>query len=146
MNAKRPPPPKQMHYRIGDIAQLLGLTADTLRYYEKIGLLPHVSRNNSGLRSYTERDVSRLRFIQRAQKMSFSLTEIGMLLAMRDNPQRARDDVRKLTAAKLQQVEVHLDDLTLLRNELLLLLSLCQGAKNGCPIIETIGQEPDAKG
>ena len=127
-----------MHYRIGDIAQLLGLTADTLRYYEKMGLLPRVGRNSAGLREYSERDVSRLRFIQRAQKMSFSLAEIAYLLAMRENPQQARDDVRTLTAAKLDEVEARLKELTLLRNEMRLLLNLCRGAKDGCPIIEKI--------
>ena len=127
-----------MHYRIGDIAQLLGLTADTLRYYEKIGLLPRVGRNSAGLREYNERDVSRLRFIQRAQKMSFSLAEIAYLLAMRENPQQARDEVRTLTAVKLDEVEARLKDLTLLRNEMRLLLNLCRGAKEGCPIIEKI--------
>ena len=127
-----------MHYRIGDIAQLLGLTADTLRYYEKIGLLPRVGRNSAGLREYSERDVSRLRFIQRAQKMSFSLAEIAYLLAMRENPQQARDEVRTLTAVKLDEVEARLKDLTLLRNEMRLLLNLCRGAKEGCPIIEKI--------
>ena len=138
MNAKRSSPPNQMHYRIGDIAQLLGLTADTLRYYEKIGLLPRVGRNSAGLREYAERDVSRLRFIQRAQKMSFSLAEIAYLLAMRENPQQARDEVRTLTTIKLDEVEARLKDLTLLRNEMRLLLNLCRGAKEGCPIIETI--------
>jgi len=138
MNAKRAPPPTQMHYRIGDIAELLGLTADTLRYYEKIGLLPPVARNSAGLREYSERDVSRLRFIQRAQKMSFSLAEIAYLLAMRENPQQARDEVRTLTAVKLDEVEARLKELTLLRNEMRLLLNLCRGAKDGCPIIETI--------
>ena len=138
MNAKRSPPLKQMHYRIGDITQLLGLTADTLRYYEKIGLLPRVGRNSAGLREYSESDVSRLRFIQRAQKMSFSLAEIAYLLAMRENPQQARDEVRALTAVKLDEVAARLKDLTLLRNEMRLLLNLCRGAKEGCPIIETI--------
>lgn len=131
---------------IGDIGHVLGLSADTLRYYEKIGLLPGVSRSASGIRRYGERDLSRLRFIQRAQKMGFTLAEIGMLLTMRDNPQRARAGVRKLTAAKLDETESRLKEITLLRNELQLLLNLCRGAKTGCPIIETIDQEPRPKG
>lgn len=126
---------------IGDISRLLGVSADTLRYYEKIGLLPRVSRSASGIRRYGERDVSRLRFIQRAQKMGFSLAEIAQLLAMRDNPQRARESVRKLTATKLGEVETHLKELTLLRNEMRLLLNLCKGAKKGCPIIETMDED-----
>lgn len=126
---------------IGDLGRLLSLSADTLRYYEKLGLLPRVSRGASGIRRYGEKDVSRLRFIQRAQKMGFSLAEIAQLLAMRDNPQRARESVRKLTAAKLDEVEAHLKELTLLRNEMRLLLNLCQDAKAGCPIIDTLGIE-----
>ena len=123
---------------IGDIARLLHLSADTLRYYEKIGLLPRVSRSPSGIRRYGEKDLSRLRFIRRAQNMGFSLAEIAQLLALRDNPQGARASVRKLTAAKLDEVETRLKELTLLRNEMRLLLNLCQGAKAGCPIIETM--------
>jgi len=126
--------------RIGDIARTLGLSVDTLRYYEKIGLLPRVGRNESGIRAYGERDISRLRFIQRAQKMGFSLAEISMLLTMRENPQRAREHVRTLTAAKLEEVDARLKELTLLRNELQLLLNLCRGTKDGCPIIENMDQ------
>jgi DNA-binding transcriptional MerR regulator len=128
-------------FSIGDIGRLLALSADTLRYYEKIGLLPRVARSTSGIRRYGEKDLSRLRFIQRAQKMGFSLAEIAQLLAMRDNPQGARESVRKLTAAKLDEVEAHLKELTLLRNEMRLLLNLCRGATAGCPIIDTLGIE-----
>jgi DNA-binding transcriptional MerR regulator len=130
---------------IGDIGRLLGVSADTLRYYEKIGLLPRISRSASGIRRYGEKDLSRLRFIQRAQKMGFSLSEIAQLLAMRDNPQRARESVRKLTAAKLDEVETRLEELTLLRNEMRLLLNLCRGAKAGCPIIETMERNSTPK-
>jgi len=124
--------------RIGDVAQLLGMSADTLRYYEKINLLPAVNRTPSGIRLYYKKDLSRLRFIQRAQKMNFSLAEIGDLLKMREDPQNARDEVRSLTASKMQEVEEHLDELTSLRNEMQLLLNLCRGSKDGCPIIEEI--------
>ena len=126
---------------IGDVTRLLGLSADTLRYYEKIDLLPRVARDPSGRRKYEGRDLSRLKFIQRAQKMNFSLGEISDLLKMRESPQTARDDVRKLTANKLHQVEEHLDELTTLRNELQLLLNLCRGSEDGCPIIEQIDDE-----
>ena len=67
-------------YRIGDITSLTSLTADTLRYYEKIKLLPRVARTEGGIRQYDDKDLSRLRFIQRAQKMDFSLAEISKLL------------------------------------------------------------------
>jgi len=125
-------------YRIGDVARLTGLSADALRYYERIGLLPPVNRTASGIRNYAERDVARLRFIQRAQKMNFTLAEIADLLKMRDDPQRARKGVRALTAAKLAAVEDRLREITTLRNEMRLLLNLCRASADGCPIIDEI--------
>ncbi len=127
-------------YRIGGVTKLLGISADTLRYYEKIGLLPAINRTVSGIRVYIERDLSRLRFIRRAQKMQFSLKEIAELLKMREDPQHARDEVRILTRSKLSEVEEHLDDLQFLRNELQLLLNLCVASEDGCPIIEGINE------
>ncbi|WJW76434.1 heavy metal-responsive transcriptional regulator [Thiohalobacter sp. IOR34] len=125
-------------YRIGDVVHLTGLSADTLRYYEKIKLLPPVNRSASGIRFYDARDLSRLRFIQRAKSMNFSLDEIARLLEMRENPQHARDDVRELTHRKLREIEVHMEELQTLRNELTLLVNLCRGTNEGCPIIENL--------
>ena len=128
-------------YRIGGVTRLLDISADTLRYYEKIGLLPVINRTASGIRVYHERDLSRLRFVRRAQKMKFSLKEIAELLKMREDPQHARDEVRMLTRTKLSEVEEHLDDLQFLRNELQLLLNLCIASESGCPIIDSIDQD-----
>ena len=125
-------------YSIGKVAEKLGISADTLRYYEKIKLLPPISRTVAGIRQYDERDLSRLRFIKRAQKMRFSLKEIAELLTMREDPQHVRDEVRVLTRKKLTEVEEHLDDLQFLRNEFQLLLNLCLASEDGCPIIESI--------
>lgn len=123
-------------HKIGDVAKLTQLSTDTLRYYEKFGLLPNISRNQSGLRIYDDTDISRLKFIKRAQHMSFSLEEIRQLIIMRENPLKARNSIRQLTADKLKDLEIKVDELTLLRNELQLLLNLCSGDENGCPIIE----------
>ena len=128
-------------YKIGDVTEQLGISADTLRYYEKIGLLPPIYRAPSGMRVFDERDLSRLRFIQRAKSMNFSLEEIGQLLEMREGPQTARDEVRALTQKKLAEIESHLADLETLRKELQLLVNLCQGSIDGCPIIEGLDDE-----
>ncbi len=64
-------------YQIGEVTRRLNISADTLRYYEKIHLLPPIARNASGLRSYCDKDLSRLKFIKRAQRMGFSLEEIS---------------------------------------------------------------------
>ncbi len=127
-------------YTIGEAARQLDMTADTLRYYEKIGLLPKVKRAESGIRLYSDKDVSRLKFIRRAQQMNFTLVEIGDLLKMREDPQHVRHDVRQLTANKLSEVKVRLNDLVTLKNELTLLLNLCQASEEGCPIIDKIDE------
>lgn len=137
----RPGNSNMAQYRIGDVTRRLGISADTLRYYEKLGLLPAVSRSAGGARLYSDRDLSRLGFIQRAKSMNFSLEEIAQLLEMRDDPQNARGQVRELTQQKLQSVEAQLQQLDTLRRELVLLVNLCRGAADGCPIIEGLDED-----
>ncbi len=131
----------EKNYKISEISKETGLTADTLRYYEKAGLLKNISRTPSGIRQYSNADLSRLRFIQRAKTMNFTLDEISQLLQMRENPARVKKNVRQLTQNKLDEVEQHLKILNTLRNELTLLVNLCTGSANGCPIIDDINQE-----
>ncbi len=132
--------------RIGEVTQQLQLSADTLRYYEKIGLLPRVARTEGGQRLFEPQDLSRLRFIQRAQKMGFSLDEIAHLLDFRAAPQQAKPQIRRLATEKLALIEQHVQDLTHLRNELTLLVNLCTQNADGCPIIEGIeGKEGDTR-
>lgn len=127
-------------WRIGQLGKRAGVSADTLRYCEKIDLLPRPLRDAGGRRRYGEADLARLRFVQRAQAMDFSLAEIRGLLALREHPQTARADARRVTAEKLAAVETRLKSLRLLRNELKLLLNLCAGADEGCPILESMDQ------
>ncbi len=124
------------YYAIGEAARVLEVSTDTLRYYEKIGLIPRVERNRAGVRQYREKDLSRLRFIRRAQAMRFSLGEIGLLLQMRENPTGAHREARSLTLSKLEAVKDQIGQLELLRQELQLLLNLCRGSGETCPIIE----------
>ncbi len=128
-------------YPIGEVARQLALSADTLRYYEKIGLLPKVSRAESGVRRYCDKDISRLKFIKRAQQMNFTLAEIGDLLKMREDPQHARAEVRQLTANKLMEVEARLAELDTLRRELTLLVNLCSASGEGCPIMDRFEED-----
>jgi DNA-binding transcriptional MerR regulator len=125
-------------YKIGLAANRVDLSPDTLRYYEKIGLLPSVSRDSAGRRMYSDKDISRLNFVKRAQRMNFTLVEIGQLLEMRENPQSARNEVRRLTWQKLLQLEDQHTELTTLKNELQLLVNLCKSVEEGCPIIEDL--------
>ncbi|MDT8283015.1 MAG: heavy metal-responsive transcriptional regulator [Gammaproteobacteria bacterium] len=132
---------KYQVYKISDVSDQTGLSSDTLRYYEKIGLLKNVNRVSSGIRSYSESNLSCIRFIQRAKTMNFSLDEIAKLLQMRENPGRAKKSVRQLTQDKLVEVEAHLKTLSTLQKELTLLINLCTGSKEGCPIIDDINQK-----
>lgn len=131
-------------YMIGEVTDLTAVPQDTLRYYEKIGLLKPVARDPGGRRRYREHDLERLRFIRRGQKMSFSLAEIGKLLELRDAPARARPAVLQLAAAKLGDVEHHLDELNHLHGELQLLLNLCASSDGPCPILQSLEGEPPA--
>lgn len=131
-------------YTIGEVSQRLALSPDTLRYYEKAGLLPPVGRSPGGTRRYGEADLARLRFIRRAQKMDFSLAEIGELLAMRESPGEAQARVRELTRTKLQEVEARLLELGQLRDELRQLIAACEGGRGDCcPILEGIENRGD---
>ncbi len=128
-------------YRIGMVTKRLGISADTLRYYERLGLLPKVARTPGGTRLYSERDLSRLGFIQRAKSMHFSLEEIAQLLEMRDDPYHARAQVRALTQQKLQAVAAQLQQLETLHRELSLLCNLCGNSDGGCPILKNLEQD-----
>lgn len=123
-------------YRIGEASEQAGMSADTLRYYERIGLLHPILRDGGGRRFYTGADLERLRFIARAQAMDFTLTEIGQLLDLRDHPATAREEARRLAHGKLEAVTARMRTLRHLRDELRLLLNLCAGATGQCPILE----------
>jgi DNA-binding transcriptional MerR regulator len=125
---------------IGEVATTLNLSPDTLRYYEKIGLLTRITRSGSGTRSYSKKDMSRIRFIKRAQRMGFSLLEVSKLLEFRENPQQAKPQVRQLAGTKLQDIETHLTELLHLRDELTLLIGLCSDADDDCPILDDFEQ------
>lgn len=126
--------------KIGQVVEALAISADTLRYYEKIGLMPRVHRGSSGLRFYSDKDLSRLRFIRRAQKMGFSLAEIADLLRFRDNPRNDKPQVRALAHRKLTEIEKRLTELSELRDELALSSELCADNPDGCPILESFDQ------
>jgi len=124
-----------MGLSIRQAGQETGLSPDTLRYYERIGLLRRVARNTGGQRRYTAQDIARLRFVRRAQAMDFSLDEIGQLLALRDQPGDVRDDVRRVTETKLAAIEQRIESLIRLRDELTQLVGACKTSSGDCPII-----------
>lgn len=130
------------HYKIGEISELTELTPDTLRYYERIGLLTNVPRTSGGARRYSEENLACLRFIQRAQKMNFSLAEIGQLVRMREAPAETCQDVHNIAQIKLQEIEAHISELVLLQNELQSLATQCSDSSvEGCAILDGLGEK-----
>lgn len=128
-----------MVYLIGDLAKDIGVRADTIRYYEKMGLLPVPGRTSGGARSYTVKDKDRLHFIRRAKSMGFTLEEIRKLLELREALAPSREEARALAKKKMADVEARIADLSRLYAELQLLVNLCSSASGGtCPIIDGI--------
>jgi MerR family transcriptional regulator, mercuric resistance operon regulatory protein len=131
---------KAVRYRVGEIAKLCGVNKETLRYYERIGLIPEPSRTESGYRMYPEDMVNRLMFIKRMQELGFTLTEIHKLFGVVD-----RDDVRCIdmydfVSQKIEEVQAKIQDLMKLENMLQDLKSRCPDEKaiHECPIIESL--------
>lgn len=121
---------------IGEVSRRSSFSTDTLRYYEKIGLMPRVGRDAGGRRNYDVEDLARLRFIRRAQTLRLSLEEIGQLLAVRDRPEAARAEARVLTERKLAEIETQLRELQSLKDEFSILLAQCRASPQQCPIMD----------
>ena len=127
-----------MSHSIGSAAQVLGITPDTLRYYEKLRLLPPAARNAAGQRVYRDEDLARLRFVKRAQALGFTLADIRQLLRLRENPVRSRRAVRELAQRKCDALKSQLRAIGEMHAELTRLLKLCTGTGECCPIMEQI--------
>ena len=126
---------------ISQASRATGLSPDTLRYYDRLGLLPDLARGPGGQRRFSGKDIERLRFIRRARNMDFSLAEIATLARLRDRAGDDRESVRVMAREKLAQISNRLEELRLLKNELELLIHLCEGSDgDACPIVDGIEQ------
>ena len=120
---------------IGGLAKAAGVGVETVRYYQRRGLLPEPPRPPREVRRYSDDDLRRLRFIRRAQSAGFTLDEIGELLALDRTYDRAR--VRELATDRLTALEAQITELERSRAALERLRSTCASGKKGpCPIIE----------
>lgn len=135
------------HISTSELAKQGGVNLQTIRYYERMGLLPKPPRSGSGYRQFSSESVRRVRFIKRAQELGFSLKEIKELLALRIAPGSTRTDVRKRAEAKIADVEGKLQHLRAMRKTLLQLTEGCcgNGPASECPILESLSLDKEKK-
>ena len=125
--------------RIGELARSVDVNVETIRYYQRIGLLEFPEKPFGGMRSYKEKDLQRLRFIRHAQQLGFSLEDIRELLELSSSDCKR---VEKLAVAKLSLVKAKLRQLRRIESALAKTVEQCARRKGNqpCPIIETLSQ------
>ncbi len=125
---------------IGQLAKMVGVNIETIRFYERRGILPQPVRNEAGHRQYSQDTIMRTRFIKRTQALGFSLKEISELLSLRIEMGTTCADVKTRIDAKVMDVENKIADLKQIREALLKLSGQCKGKGpiSMCPILEAL--------
>ncbi len=123
---------------IGQLAKKANVNVETIRYYERIGLIPEPPRNKSGHREYSGEAVKRTQFIKRCQALGFSLKEVSELLSLRVEPNTTCSDVKARVVIKIADVEKRMAELERIGEALLSLSRKCvgKGPVGQCPILE----------
>lgn len=129
--------------KIGELARRCDVNIDTIRYYERQGLLPAPDRLASGYRRYRTPDITRLSFVRRAKRLGFTLDEIRELLALSDHRDNDMGELKQAASAKLVDIEARLAELTRIRDGLHTLVDACpgHGALAGCPILNALASD-----
>jgi Cu(I)-responsive transcriptional regulator len=126
---------------IGEAAKLSGVSAKMVRHYEGLGLLPRVTRTDSGYRQYSESEVHTLRFIKRARELGFSMEEIGELVGLWQNRRRASANVRKIAQKHADDLGQKIAAMQEMRKTLAHLIHCCHGDERpDCPILEDLAR------
>lgn len=129
---------------IGDLAKRAGVSIDTIRYYERQGLISPQKVKSSGYRDFNAAAPERLTFILRAKKLGFSLKEIRTLLLLKENPAATCGDVRHLAEEKLQDVHLKMTALQEMARDLSSLMQECQSASltlAGCSLMGALEKD-----
>jgi Hg(II)-responsive transcriptional regulator len=130
--------------RTHEVAERAGVNAQTLRYYERRGILPDPPRSAAGYRDYPDTAVAVLRFVKRAQELGFTLAEVEELLGLADGGPESCDAVRSLASAHIADLQHKIADLQRMSASLSALVDTCEQprADRSCPLLEAI--ESDA--
>ena len=125
---------------IGDVADRTSIGVETIRFYERRGLLTEPARNPSGYRQYQEEDITRLLFIKRAKDLGFTLNDIKELLSLRLDPVASCPEVQRLAEAKIGDIEAKIRSLQSMKKALVKLMAACQGRgeMSSCPVLEAL--------
>jgi len=130
-------------YAIGAVSKQTGCHIETIRYYERIGLLPSPSRSAGGYRRYGLEHLKRLTFVRRTRDLGFTLDEIRRLLRLADRRERSCAQARDLATAHLRDVQAKLQDLRVMERVLKGMIAQCaDGTLPDCPLIEALFREP----
>ena len=125
--------------RIGELARATGTKAETIRYYEREGILPTADRTDSNYRDYSTEHLQMLSFVRRARGLGFNMAQVRELLALSDHDEKPCQDVDHLVRQQLADVEQRIADLASLRDELSQMLRSCDADKIGeCRIVESL--------
>lgn len=136
-----------MALTIGELGKATGTKAETIRYYERIGLLPKPPRTGGNYRDYGKAELARLSFIRRARALGFSLDQVRALLALSDDRGRDCAHVDLMARQHLEQVEEKIADLAALQRELTAIIASCRGGSiENCRIIEALGPSGSERG
>jgi MerR family mercuric resistance operon transcriptional regulator len=134
--------------KIGEVAAASGCHLETIRYYERIGLLPRPGRTGSGYRAYAAQDVARIRFITRGRDLGFSLDEIRSLLRLTEDPDLSCEQVDALARHHLAEIQTRQKELRRIARELERTIAGCAGGRRAvCAILGVLQQHaPPAQG
>ena len=132
----------QHSFAIGELASLSGVRVETIRYFERIGLLSHPQRTAGGHRLFSSADLDRLNFVHRARDMGFSQAEVRVLLSLSAGDLTPCGDVKAMAEKHLSMIRKKIDDLQELEKSLSSTIAQCTGGKvSKCPVIEAIAGE-----
>ncbi|MCA9123672.1 MAG: MerR family DNA-binding protein [Planctomycetaceae bacterium] len=128
---------------VGQLAKSAGVGVETVRFYERKGLLAEPDRKPSGYRHYDDEVVKRLRFIKRAKQLGFTLNEIKELLSLRLDPTTTCADVKKRSEEKIDDIEAKIRTLQRMKKALVKVTKACsgRGGTSECPILEALDKD-----
>ena len=127
---------------IGQLSRRTGCRIETIRYYERIRLLPAPARTIGGYRAYGDADIRRLLFVRRARELGFSLDDVRVLLRLADHAHDACADARSMAVTHLADVESKIDDLKAVQRALMHAVRRCDRRWDGqCPLIVELSSE-----